>query len=367
MAKIFTTAIFLFSTLLSNAQNIFEDFEHLFSIPRNYIVYQTSTEINVDGKPDEISWQQAEWSEYFQDIEGDKKPTPTYGTRVKMLWDELNLYILAELEEPHIWAYYTTHDQIVFHENDFEIFIDPDRDTHNYFEFELNAQNTLFDLFLARPYRDGVKADIGWNAAGFKSAVYIEGTINDPSDTDKKWKVEVAIPFSSLSLKGENQVPKDGDYWKINFSRVEWQTEIIDGKYQKTKDKKTGRFLSEDNWVWSEQGVINMHFPERWGLAVFSNKPVGADKITFEYPNEEILGKYLWLIYYKQHKFKSEKGNFARLLSDLDLTDNILTGSGESVDLRMECNEAGFTAYLENEKGLKLSIDQEGLFERTIK
>ena len=367
MMKISTTAIFLFSVLLSNAQDIFEDYDHLFSTPQNYVVYKTSTEINIDGKPDETSWQQAEWTEYFRDIEGDKKPSPIYNTRVKMLWDNKHLYILAELEEPHIWAYYNIHDQIVFHENDFEIFIDPDRDTHNYFEFEVNAQNTLFDLLLSKPYRNGGKADIQWDAAGFKSAVFGEGTINDPTDTDKKWTVEVAIPFSSLSLKGEYQVPKDGDYWKINFSRVEWQTEIIDGKYQKIKDKKTDRFLSEDNWVWSEQGVINMHFPERWGLAAFSTNPVGSDKITFKYPEEEIHGKYLWLIYYRQHKFKSENGNFAKLLSDLDLKDNILTESGESVFLQMESNESGFRAYLENKKGLKLSINQDGLFERTIK
>jgi len=367
MAKLYITAVFLFSFFFSTAQNIFEDYNHLFSDVRNYVVYQTKAEITIDGKPNETSWQQAAWSEYFQDIEGEKKPAPTYQTHVKMLWDKQNLYILAELEEPHIWAYYSNRDQVVFHENDFEIFIDPDGDTHNYFEFELNAQNTLFDLFMPKPYRNRGKYDVGWNVEGFKSAVFIDGTLNNPSDIDKKWTVEMAIPFSSLEIEGEYLIPEDGDIWKINFSRVQWQTEIVDGKYQKIKDAKTNRFLSEDNWVWSKQGIINMHFPERWGIAHFSAKPIGGDKVAFIYPEEEIAGRYLWLLYYKQQNFKSMNGNFATSLSDLNLKDSILTESGENLFLRMEANNDGFKAYLANKKGLKLSINQDGLFEKTIK
>jgi len=364
MARLFAIIVFLFSILFSNSQNIFEGFENLFSTPRNYIVYRAVSEIIIDGKADETSWQKAEWSVYFKDIEVDKKPAPTYRTRIKMLWDEKNLYILAELEEPHVWAYYVTRDQIVFHENDFEIFIDPDHDTHNYFEFELNAQNTLFDLFMPKPYRNGGNYDIGWNANNFKSAVFVEGTINNPTDTDKKWTVEMAIPFSDLKIEGDFIAPKNGDYWKIGFSRVQWQTEIVDGKYEKIKDAQTNRFLSEDNWVWSEQGVVNMHFPERWGIAYFSTNRVGTDRIEFAYPDDETWGKYLWLIYYKQQKFKHENKTFASSLSEIGLHEKITTASGETIFLRMETNESGFNAFLDNKKGLKLSINQEGLFNR---
>lgn len=367
MARFCFTTILLFTILILNAQNIFDGYEHLFSTPRNYVVYQAISDIVVDGRADEISWQKAEWTDYFEDIEGDKKPAPTYKTRIKMLWDKRNLYILAELEEPHIWAYYLTRDQIVFHENDFEIFIDPDGDTHNYFEFELNAQNTLFDLFMPKPYRNGGNYDIGWDAAGFESAVFIDGTINNPADTDKKWTVEVAIPFSALELSGKYSIPGNGDNWKINFSRVQWQTDIVDGKYQKVKDAKTNKFLGEDNWVWSKQGVINMHFPERWGIANFSTKPVGSVKIEFIYPEDEILGMYLWLIYYKQHKYRSEHKKYANLLTDLGLVEKIITESGDPVFLRMEQNENGFDAFLDDKNGLKMSINQDGLFQKTAK
>jgi hypothetical protein len=41
------------------------------------------------------------------------------------------------------------------HDNDFEVFIDPSSSGHNYYEIEINAFNTVFDLFLAKPYRSG--------------------------------------------------------------------------------------------------------------------------------------------------------------------------------------------------------------------
>jgi hypothetical protein len=49
----------------------------------------------------------------------------------------------------------------------------------------------------------------------------------------------------------------------MNFSRVEWQIEAGGHQYRKVPGKP------EDNWVWSPQGVVNMHVPERWGYVQF--------------------------------------------------------------------------------------------------
>ena len=265
--------------LFLGAQSLKKGSENLFLPVRNYLVFQPTSSMTIDGKADETSWNHAAWTESFVDIEGTLKPKPTYQTRVKMLWDNNYLYLLAELEEPQIWCYYSQHDQIVYHENDFEVFIDPDGDALNYFEFELNAANTLFDLFLPKPYNSGGKALLTWDAEGFKSAVSIDGTLNNPNDRDKKWTLEMAIPFKSLKMETETEVPVDGAIWKINFSRVEWQTTVVSGKYQKKKDEKTGQFLSENNWVWNATGEINMHIPERWGILQFSTRSVNTGKL----------------------------------------------------------------------------------------
>ena len=86
-----------------------------------------------------------------------------------MLWDDAYFYIGAELEEPHVWATLTEHDSVIFHDNDFEVFIDPDGDNHEYYEFEINALGTYWDLLLPKPYRDGGKADNSWEIPGLKT------------------------------------------------------------------------------------------------------------------------------------------------------------------------------------------------------
>lgn len=218
----------------------------------------------MDGRPSEVAWDKAPWTSDFVDIEGAQKPKPRFRTRAKMLWDDNYLYILAELEEPNLWATYSRHDMVIFHEHDFEVFLDPDGDQLNYFEFEINALNTGWDLFLPKPYKDGGKADDGWEIPGLKTAVHLTGTLNNPSDQDFGWTVEMAFPWTAFNRGPRPAVaPKSGEKWRINFSRVEWQLDVVNGQYR----KRPG--LKEDNWVWSPQGVINMHVPEKWGFVEF--------------------------------------------------------------------------------------------------
>ena len=71
-----------------------------------------------------------------------------------------------------------------------EFFIDPNGDNHEYYEFEINALGTGWDLLLPRPYKDGGKAVNGWEIRGLKSAVHLDGTLNVPEDTDRGWSVK---------------------------------------------------------------------------------------------------------------------------------------------------------------------------------
>jgi hypothetical protein len=63
------------------------------------------------------------------DIQGVDDLRPRFRTRVKMLWDDDYFYVAAELEEPDIWGTLKERDSVIFHDNDFELFIDPDGDT----------------------------------------------------------------------------------------------------------------------------------------------------------------------------------------------------------------------------------------------
>ena len=95
---------------------------------------------------DEESWQIADWTDNFEDIEGELKPKPYLRTRLNMLWNDEYFFFGCEMEEPHVWAKLKKRDSVIFFDNDFEIFIDPDGDTHNYYEFELNDKEKAKEI-----------------------------------------------------------------------------------------------------------------------------------------------------------------------------------------------------------------------------
>ncbi|HYV28575.1 MAG TPA: carbohydrate-binding family 9-like protein, partial [Candidatus Eisenbacteria bacterium] len=290
------------------AASFLDDWARMKSIiPQGYVCYHATDKITIDGRLDEASWQAAPWTQEFVDIEGDAKPKPRFRTRAKMLWDDEYFYVAAELEEPHVWATLTNHDAVIFHDNDFEVFIDPDGDSHDYYEFEMNALNTGWDLLLKKRYIDGGPALNSWEIPGLKTAVHVDGTLNHPADRDKGWSVEIAFPWKALAEYAHRKSPPaEGDQWRVAFSRVEWQIEIKDGKYHKVPGAK------EDNWIWSAQGIIDMHRPEKWGYVQFTRKKFGQTKFVPDPagPARNALEE----IYYAQQDFQAKHQRWAATL-----------------------------------------------------
>lgn len=308
-------------------------FDHLVDAPhpKGYVAMRGTPVI--DGSISDTAWSKAPWTDAFVDIEGSLKPNPRFMTRAKMLWDDDFFYIAAEMEEPHVWGTLTEHDSVTFYDNDFEVFIDPDGDNHNYYEFEMNALNTGWDLRLPKPYRDGGPALNEWEIPGLKTAVTIDGTLNNPSDTDRGWSVEIAMPWAPLGGK-----PAAGVQWRVNFSRVEWQVDIIDGKYV----KRPG--LREDNWVWSPQWVIDMHLPQMWGYVQFEDS-AGSLMPDLNHRAKMLLHH----IYYRQ----KQRENYATNLKDLgiEVPDGVFLRSP-----RIHLSKSGYTAsgVVQTETGPKM-------------
>ena len=239
----------------------------------------------IDGSVSDEAWARASWSRAFVDIRGPEWPTPRHRTRMKLLWDDQFLYVAAELEEPHLWATLSSRDAIIYRDDDFEVFLDPEGDGVSYFEVEINALGTILDLFMDKPYREGGRAKILWDLPGLLSGVALQGTLNDPSDQDLGWTVELAIPWAELVPPEEGGgsaahtvgpgPPKPGEEWRVNFSRVDWPLEVFrDPSSGELAYEKNGRpgpenRHPEENWVWSPQGEINMHIPSRWGIVQF--------------------------------------------------------------------------------------------------
>lgn len=234
-------------------------FSQTISKPPHYFCQKIDAkDIIIDGKIEESAWEKADWSEDFIDIQGSQLPKPFLQTKMKMLWSDSSLYIAAYLQENHVWAAIDKDEEIMYFDNDFEIFIDVNRDHHHYVEFEFNALNKKWDLYLDRPYRDSVIPDVDWNCKGLKHQAYTYGSLNNPFGAeDSAWTIEVEIPLNQLSSS-----LKENDIWNINFSRVHWEIHIEDGKYIK-------KLKPENNWVWSPTWAINIHRPEYWGQLYF--------------------------------------------------------------------------------------------------
>lgn len=280
--------------------------------PCQYICYKADAPIVIDGRIGEAAWEKAPWTEYHLDIEGPSKPKPRYKVRSKMLWDGKAFYIAAHLEEPHVWATLTRRDSVIFYDNDFEIFIDPDGDTHGYYEIEINPLNTVWDLFLAKPYKDGGPAENGWDAKGLQTAVHVDGTLNDPSDEDRGWSVEFSFPWSSFDYRGQSvPVPEEGEQWRVNFSRVQWQHTVEDGRYVKVPNTR------EDNWIWSPQGIVDMHRPEKWAYVQFTGKNPG--EASFKPDETRAARRLLFDLYYQQRDYFEKHGRWAAAADELDL------------------------------------------------
>jgi hypothetical protein len=168
---------------------------------------------------------------------------------------------------------------------------------------------------LTKPYKDRGHAVNAWEITGLRTAVKLDGTLNDARDKDMGWTLEIKWPWKGLGelvpAKTVAIPPKNGDQWRINFSRVERDTEIADGKYRKVKGKP------EHNWVWSPQGVIDMLRPERWCYLQFSTAKPGEAKFT---PDPDwTVRDTLHRAYYAQRIYHKDKGKFATKADDLGM------------------------------------------------
>lgn len=344
--KYFYSLLLLLSCLPAGAQSLYEKYERFLTDPRTYVCYRADGKLKIDGKLNESSWQKAEATAPFVDISGEGFPVPKYETTAKMLWDDDYLYIGAVLEEEDIKARLTRRDTIIYYDNDFEVFIDPDSDGHNYFEIETNARGVIFDLMLDKPYRSGGNFMVQWDCPGMKMAVHCEGTLNKPKDKDRYWSVEMAIPHQALTMNFNNPL-KAGNTWRINFSRVQWL-------------KPNG---PEENWVWSATGKIDMHMPDRWGYLYFSDDKVGTGKAGFVYPYNQPMYKLLWAMFYAQQEYYGKEHNYLRTKDSFFLTEKELKNLPAGAEITVEATRNTYRIAISNPaERVRYVINNEGRF-----
>ncbi|MEX0748084.1 MAG: sugar-binding protein, partial [Rhodothermales bacterium] len=310
-----------------------------------YVVYRTLGTVTIDGRLDEPDWNAAAWTSEFVDIEGGD--APRLRTMAKVLWDDQALYVAAWLEEPDVWATLTQRDAAIYQDNAFEVFVDPDGDTHNYYEIEINALETVWDLILIRPFRDGGPSLSAWDIKGLQARVHVDGTLNNHADTDNGWTVEMALPWAVLREAAPGRrPPRNREQWRLNFARSQWSADVVDDDYRKAVGKPA------DWWVWSPQGAVDMHRPERFGYVQFTDEEVGRSTIPFVEDPDENVKSSLRELYHLQREYLKAHGRYAEKLADL--VDDF------ALDVDLLSTRSGYEITARGSGGTTVHITQDG-------
>lgn len=261
------------------------------SIP-HYTAYKIDSEVEIDGNLDESVWEIAPRSPDFTDLISGERTI--HETRAAVLWDDNFLYVGYWIEEPNLQATLTERDAPIYTNNDVELFI-AGKDA--YYELEINSYGTIYEVlfiweeaFESAGYnqlkafnrnQNGVRPFNGvgyknhprgkrigywnWDLPGLKSAVFLDGTINDNRDRDRGWTVELAIPWSSLNVlnlgNDTSLPPQDQDVWRMDFSRF--------NQYQEAPPAN-----DSGGWAWSPHGVWDSHLPECFTYIHFSESKI---------------------------------------------------------------------------------------------
>jgi len=254
----------------------------------HYVCYRAPGPIQIDGDLDKPCWRDAPASSPFVEI---VTGAPAwFDTRVRLLWDDDNLYFGFTAQETDVWGTLTERDSKIYEENDLEIFIaGPDA----YYEFEISACNVIYEVFWiwkdvhqpggrwwGRPefdpaaqrtlVLDGVGGHVhprgerwgflDWDCPGLQHAVRVDGTLNKRDDVDRGWSAEIAVPWSSIAIIDPTRPapPRHGDVWRIDCSRFE-------------KIGRGGEVLDPCvGWTWNRHGHYDSHIPEVFPFVTFS-------------------------------------------------------------------------------------------------
>lgn len=212
-----------------------------------YRCHRAPGPIVLDGALDEPAWGAAERVELVEDLTGGR---PRQATTVRALWDDEYLYVSFECEDTDIWGVTTERDRPIYEQEVVEVFLDADRDGIGYVEIEVSPLNAVLDLFML--LRDDRRKGLwDWDSPGLRTAVVVEGDATRRGSRDRRWTVEMAIPFADM-FTAPHIPPAVGDVWHANLYRIDRAEE------------------GDEFSAWSPTYRGNYHTPACFGRLVFA-------------------------------------------------------------------------------------------------
>lgn len=178
----------------------------------NAFAFKLTEPITLDGVLDEAIWQDAEgWNGDFMQYFPSDTSKAEVQTRIKVAFDDNNLYLAAEMMNRGPRDYVSTSLRRDYRgeQNDGITFVlDTFNDKTNAFQFGVNPYGVQREGLLANGGNRGTDLSLAWDNKWYAEATILED----------RWVVEAVIPLGTLRFKD------GGQNWNVNFYRIDSDT-----------------------------------------------------------------------------------------------------------------------------------------------
>lgn len=219
-------------------------------------VSRATEKMSIDGKAMEPDWLQTEVRSFDHFYRVDE-PLDSQKTSFRMLWDETHLYVLFLCEDQFITARETERDGKPYLDDCAELFLIPVPAPLNmHLGFELNLYKASNDFVFLNDFYGSENGLVKSWDPDFEVEVSVEGSINDNSDRDRGWSMEMAIPLTLFTGMEEFSPVEPGNRWTFLAIR------------QDRNDAEGNRRSTSTIFPLTEP-MSSVHVPECFGLMEF--------------------------------------------------------------------------------------------------
>ena len=200
-----------------------------------------TTDFEVDGRGSAAAWAKAPWLDLVC------REGPDYASRCKLLYSETGLYALYSGEDRCLTNTMQEDFALIYKEDVFEIFMQPNPELPLYLEYEISPLN--YELVYLVP--NIVGGFLGWRPVEYEGerkarhATVVTGGPKIPGANVTGWSAEMFIPFALF--KGYGETPKPGTVWRGNLYRIDY-------------DNNHSR-----HWTWAPLQQTNYHRHQEFG------------------------------------------------------------------------------------------------------
>ncbi len=208
--------------------------------------------VTVDGAPSDEAWAGAEIVRDFRLWGTLGKPASE--TALRLCYDDRYLYALFECADDDIFTLYNERDAHLWEADVVELFFEPapllGRDVPIYYEFQVAPNNAVFDARMVNSGSGGFRRWAEWDC-GMRTAVEVDGSINDWENRDGGYTVEIAIPLAAFSETIGDE-PLNGQVWKFVGARADFGV-----RFEREQRSATGNIAQTPH---DREGFFTLHF-----------------------------------------------------------------------------------------------------------